>query len=377
MIDQLNDEILDHSPSFFLTNYNGALEVIKKQGKPLIGYFTNRIPVEILYALNTYPIRMLSLGSSIQGASERYIQVFACSWLRQIIDVALSKGFEHLDGIIFSTGTCDSLQNVSDIWRKIFPSQWAYNLTFPVLTTTKAAAEYLQNEFERLIHTISKQFPENPDGLTLSNSIKLYNKKRVFLQKLAMLVSERKLEYQKFAKLLVLGDIIPIEVINTYLELRIPYFESNSTSENLPDNPRLLLIGGMFDNYRLFEVIPEFNYLVADDLSFGTRNFNFTIPQSSFLEGYAKAYLERIPDPTAFDMEKRLNGIKNQVKHHRIDGVVLLGLKWCDPDTFEFVPIQNALKDLDIPYLNIETTPDLSNQQQIQIRLTAFIEMIS
>ncbi|UCE12171.1 MAG: 2-hydroxyacyl-CoA dehydratase, partial [Candidatus Heimdallarchaeota archaeon] len=219
-------------------------------------------------------------------------------------------------------------------------------------------------------------FPDNPNGLTLSNSIKLYNIKRAFLQKLSSLVSERKLEYQEFAKLILLADIIPIETANEYLELKIEHLES-SISKSLPDTPRLLLTGGMFDSYRLFEAVPEFNYLVADDLSFGTRNFNFTVPQSRFLEGYAKAYLERTPDPTAFDMSKRLNGIKSQIKHHRIDGVVLLGVKWCDPDTFEFVPIQNALKDLDIPYLNIETTPDLSNQQQIQTRLTAFIEMIS
>ncbi|UCE14427.1 MAG: 2-hydroxyacyl-CoA dehydratase, partial [Candidatus Heimdallarchaeota archaeon] len=136
MNNQLNEEILDHPPSFFLSKYSEALQVIKQQGKPLIGYFTNRIPVEILHALNTSPIRILSLGSSIQGASERYIQVFACSWLRHIIDSGLSKGFKALDGIIFSAGTCDSLQNVSDIWRKIFPNQWVYNLTFPVLTGT-------------------------------------------------------------------------------------------------------------------------------------------------------------------------------------------------------------------------------------------------
>ncbi len=369
--------LLDHPPIYFLENYTKSLKIIQQLGKPLLGYFTNRVPVEILHALNTFPIRILSLGSSVQGASERYIQTFACSWLRQIVDVGLAEGFQTLDGIIFSAGTCDSLQNVSDIWRKIFSNQWVYNLTFPVLVNTEAAVEYLQNEFEVLIENISSQFPENPEGFTLSNSIKLYNNKRVFFQKLASLVSERKLAYQELSKLLLLGDILPVETINSYLNMKINQIETTSSSPNISDNPRLFLTGGMFDNYRLFEQVSEFNYVVADDLSFGTRNFNFTMPQSGFLQGYAQAYLERTPDPTAYDMEKRWEGLESLIRNHKADAIILLGVKFCDPDTFEFVSIQNKLKDLDIPYLNLETTPDLSNLQQIQTRLSAFIEMLS
>ena len=341
-----------------------------------MGYFTNRVPVEILHALNTYPIRMLSIGSSTQGASERYIQTYCCSWLRQIMDVAIAKGYHALDGIIFSAGTCDSLQNVSDIWRKVFPGRWAYNLTFPVLIDTKPAAEYLQNEFETLIQQISVKFPDNPRGFTISNSIKFYNTKRINLQKLASLVSERKLKFGDFFKILLLGDILPVESINPYLHTKIKKID-NSAILDLPDSPRLLLTGGMFDNFRLFDEIPEFDYIVTEDLSFGARNYKFSIPQRWFLQGYAQAYLERIPDPTAFDMEKRWKSLEDAIRHHKVDGVILLGMKFCDPDSFEFVSIQNSLKEIDIPYLNLETTPDLSNIQQIQTRLSAYIEMLS
>jgi benzoyl-CoA reductase/2-hydroxyglutaryl-CoA dehydratase subunit BcrC/BadD/HgdB len=352
------------------------LKVIQQQGKPLLGYLTNRVPVEILHALNTYPIRILSIGSSIQGASERYIQTYGCSWLRNILDIGITKGFSALDGIIFSAGTCDSLQNVSDIWRKVFPDQWAYNLTFPVLTDTKAAVEYLQNEFETLIHEISEKFPENPNGFTITDSIKLYNRKRVNLQKLASLVSERKLRYSEFFELLLLGDILPIETINPFLSSKITQIEKTSLL-NIPNSPRLLLTGGMFDTPRLFNEISEFDHIAVDDLSFGTRNFKFSIPQSRFLQGYAQAYLERTPDPTAYDMEKRWKSLEDAIRHHKDDGLLLLGIKFCDPDSFEFVSIQNGLKDLNIPYLSLETTPDLSNIQQIQTRLSAFIEMLS
>ncbi|MHA1966634.1 MAG: hypothetical protein ACW964_02415 [Candidatus Hodarchaeales archaeon] len=46
-----NNDILQNNPEFFLENYTKTLEDLKKINKPLIGYFTNRIPVEIIHAL--------------------------------------------------------------------------------------------------------------------------------------------------------------------------------------------------------------------------------------------------------------------------------------------------------------------------------------
>ncbi|MFX0184228.1 MAG: 2-hydroxyacyl-CoA dehydratase subunit D [Candidatus Hodarchaeota archaeon] len=379
-IDLKNNLFMENETDNILQgDYAVALEILRKQGKPLLGYFTNRVPVEILHALNTIPVRIVSQGLDYtnKGASEQYIQIFGCSWLRHILDIGLSHGFNRLDGFIFSAGTCDSLQNFSDIFRKVFPQKWAYNLTFPVLDN-EFALEFLQNEFENLIQVVSKQFPENESGFNLSHSISLYNTKRTYLQKLAMLVSDRKLAYKELAKILYLSDILPVESINSYLETRINEIDKgNLPQAPLPDSPRLLVTGGMFDNFHLWE-LPEFNFLVGDDLSFGRRNFNFMIPLGSFIEGYTQAYLERTPDATAYDMEKRLNDLKRLIHDYKVDGVILLGVKFCDPDAFEFVPIQNMLKDeLNIPYLKLETTSELSNLQQLKTRLSAFVEMLS
>ncbi|MFX0152654.1 MAG: 2-hydroxyacyl-CoA dehydratase subunit D [Candidatus Hodarchaeota archaeon] len=375
-----NNTILENDSENILQGNNAlALEILQKQGKPLLGYFTNRVPVEILHALNTIPVRIVSQGldQTTKGASEQYIQAFGCSWLRHILDIGLSNGFDGLDGFIFSAGTCDSLQNFSDIFRKVFPKKWTHNLTFPVLDN-EYAVDYLQNEFENLIQAVSIQFPENESGFNLSHSISLYNAKRTYFQKLAILVSDRKLAYKELAKILYLGDLLPVESINSYLEAKINDIEKGNLSQSpLPESPRLIVTGGMFDNFHLWE-LPEFDYLVADDLSFGRRNFNFMIPLGSFVEGYTQAYLERTPDATAFDMEKRLGNLKKLIHDYKVDGVILLGIKFCDPDAFEFVPIQNVLKnELNIPYLKLETTSELSNLQQLKTRLSAFIEMLS
>jgi len=357
-------------------NYTEALERLDTDGKKLIGYFTNRVPVEIIHALGLHPIRIVSIGITKTGASEQYIQSFGCSWLRQIMDLALSGGFRTLDGIIFSTGTCDSLQNVSDLWRKVFPTQWTYNLTFPVLTSTNAARSYLQTEFENLIHSLYSKFVDSQHELKLVESIKLYNQKRVYFQKLASLVSLREILYFDLAKLLYLGDILPIEEVLTLLEEYLQSLKEIDSSK-IPQSPRLLVTGGMgVDNFDIWK-IQGFNYIVADDLSFGTRNFNFVVPTGKFLEGLTQTYMERIPDPTALDMHERMQYLKKLIRDNQIDGVILLNTKWCDPEAFEFVHLQNKLKEMEIPSIIIETTPDLSNREQIHTKLAAFLELLS
>jgi benzoyl-CoA reductase/2-hydroxyglutaryl-CoA dehydratase subunit BcrC/BadD/HgdB len=71
-----------------------------------------------------------------------------------------------------------------------------------------------------------------------------------------------------------------------------------------------------------------------------------------------------------------LDGLVRTIKENSVQGVILLNTKWCDPEAFEFVSIENKLKELSIPSLRIETTPDLSNSEQIHTRVGAFIEML-
>ena len=140
---------LKHPLDYYPENYYQLLAELQQQKHYLFGYFTNKTPIELLHALGLVPTRIIAAKHPElrQGASERYIQAFGCSWLRRIIDIGLADGYSALAGVLFSTGTCDSLQNVSDIWKKTFPEQLTYSLTFPVHHTI-AAEIYFKNELE-------------------------------------------------------------------------------------------------------------------------------------------------------------------------------------------------------------------------------------
>ena len=369
--------IMDTTLEFILENYSETISLVKQKNYPVLGYFTNKFPVELLHALHITPIRMMASHHPDiqQGISERYIQTFGCSWLRQIIDNGIAGAYP-LDGIVFSTGTCDSLQNVSDIWKKVFPTQNTYNMTFPLLRTP-AASTFMQNEFESLIQYVQQIFPRNPTDFSLSNSIKEYNQKRTFLQKIQSLVSKRSIRYKILAKLLHVGDLIPVSEFNNFMdEFFLESLEQMSDSSELEDIPRIAIVGGMWDNSKLFD-IPECDGIVVDDFSFGSRNFNHVLPISNSLSEYTKGQLERIPEPTAYDTNERVTHVESLIKKHKVEGVVFLTMKFCDPDTFELIPIHEHLKMLGIPSLSVESTSDLSNLDQLRTRFAAFTELLS
>ncbi len=373
MLSDIKSEMLSHPLEYYLENYFEALAEFDKQSIPMIGYFTNKTPVELLDAMNLHPLRIFAFKhpKSHQGAYERYIQTFACSWLRGILDNGLVDGYNDLKGIMFSTGTCDSLQNVSDIWQKVFPNQLTYNLTFPIQSNT-AASKYLVNEFKQFISVLQDNFGWS-SSFNLKESIQKYNLKRKILQNIANFVSKGHLNYASLAKITYVSDLLLVdEFTRLFRDFSAPDGKSSSSQE---ETPRLLVSGGMWDNWKLFD-IPEWDGLVADDLSFGYRNFNYLIPETDSLESYVKSQLARIPEPTAYDENHRLESLGKQIKEHKIDGVVLLTMKFCDPDAFELVPLRKHLESLEIPYLNLETSPDLSNLAQLRTRLSAFSEIL-
>ncbi|MHA2155573.1 MAG: 2-hydroxyacyl-CoA dehydratase subunit D [Candidatus Hodarchaeales archaeon] len=373
MLSDIESDILSHPLEYYLENYFEALTEFEKLSIPMIGYFTNKTPVELLDAMNLHPLRIFAFKhpKSHQGAYERYIQTFACSWLRGILDNGLVDGYKDLKGIMFSTGTCDSLQNVSDIWQKVFPNQLTYNLTFPIQSNT-AAIKYLVNEFKQFLSLLEKNFGLF-SSFNLKESIQKYNQKRKILQNIANFVSKGHLHYASLAKIAYLSDLLPVNEFTRLFRNLSPTDGKSSSSQE--ETPRLLVSGGMWDNWKLFD-IPEWDGLVADDLSFGYRNFSYFLPETDSLESYVKSQLTRIPEPTAYDENHRLESLEKQIKDHKIDGVVLLTMKFCDPDAFELVPLRKHLESLEIPFLNLETSPDLSNLAQLRTRLSAFSEIL-
>ena len=73
-------------------------------------------------------------------------------------------------------------------------------------------------------------------------------------------------------------------------------------------------------------------------------------------------------------LKERLEHIKELVNDYNIDAVVHHSLQFCDPYTIEAFRIE---KEIDVPFLSIETDYSQEDVGQLSTRIEALIEMIS
>lgn len=366
------EEILLSYPNM-LQKYSGE--------KPIIGFFTPRIPLEVLHALNFYPVRLLpaqmkNMASKMRSGS--FVQGFCCSWLRTIFDQTFEEVF-NFDLLIFDANTCDSLQNMSDIWRHTFPKQHIYSLNHPIRHDEPLATAFFTQELKKMINFLLRNSPGLSFNETkLRKSIELYNTKRALLSEAMSLVTKSQLNYTELFITSLVGDIIPIERYIPMLRTQYDYWRNQNLASD-PEKCRLIISGGKLDNFRFFKLFETLKaQIVADDLGFGSRSF-FSIPTPStgLIEAVSSTYLKKIPESTQFDViNKRNNYLIELVNKHNAEGIIYTYQKFCDPDAFESIAIKEFLQEKEIPCLILELDSQLSNIEQLKTRLEAFIEII-
>src|SRR5512135_3716599 len=90
-------------------------------GRKILGLQCARLPEELPHALGLQPWR-LAVRRAPTRIAPSVLQTFSCTWVQSLLDQALSGDFAGLWGVVFAANTCDSLQNVPDIWRRTVQS---------------------------------------------------------------------------------------------------------------------------------------------------------------------------------------------------------------------------------------------------------------
>ncbi|MFW9832026.1 MAG: 2-hydroxyacyl-CoA dehydratase, partial [Candidatus Thorarchaeota archaeon] len=121
----------------------------------LIGYIYPHAPLELFLAHQLIPT-LLWANPNVSGAYESSLQTFCCAYSRNIFSQRAMELLPKLAAITFPGGTCDSLQNLGDVWRARFPEDVVFRLTYPV-ATDEAALTFLTQELRHLSKHIETQ----------------------------------------------------------------------------------------------------------------------------------------------------------------------------------------------------------------------------
>lgn len=385
---KINELIMGH--------FSKAWEV-KTQGKP-VAWVTVFTPVELLYAMDVYPISPEHFGAmcSARGLVMDYLEEAEragysenlCSYSRCTLGYAISG----MNGLMPPPDILIAFRNSCDVYVKWWQSLHAHLGTqlflgeAPYVLTRddldNYVLDYVVKQLEQLTRTIEQKFSLNLDMEKLVHAVKLSDK-----------ASELWLETLKLrgSKPCPLGgrdsasDIFPLvvmqgtdEAVEFYEELLKEVKEKVKKKEGIIQNEKFRLL---FDGIWLWYAFDLIKYFEDKGAVFVYEPYSeawaYRLDASKPLESIARKILAM---GLNIDIDLRIERFLESIKEFQIDGAVMFSNRSCKSWSAPQIVTADILsKELGIPYLVFEADmadPRQYSEAQIKNRIDAFLEIL-
>jgi benzoyl-CoA reductase/2-hydroxyglutaryl-CoA dehydratase subunit BcrC/BadD/HgdB len=387
------------------------LQSITTTTNSLVGYIYPHAPIELFLAHNLTPT-LLWADPKIPGAYEASLQTFCCAYSRNLFSQRAKEQLPKLAAIAFPGGTCDSLQNLGDVWRARFPEDTVLRLTYPVARNQEAVT-YLAEELRNLSNYLEITFGSKFSLEKFRTAVALTAEFRAATQFIvaARIIQPSLYPYSDYSTLVRQFLTAPApntlqnaEQVATKVqeELRrnqlIPSVEAlryGLLQGELPDltipferkGPQVAVVGGMidpegiavlFENAKISAEIEEAE-IVLDLLSFSFRTVFHAPPnlQGNPFQELAQSILSAPPEPTQEGLPERLHFLEKLLDTLAIDGLIIGEHSFCDPDQFEIPDILKIAKKKKVLTVRLPLDPEFSDRTRLEGRLQSFLETLS
>jgi benzoyl-CoA reductase/2-hydroxyglutaryl-CoA dehydratase subunit BcrC/BadD/HgdB len=142
---------------------------------------------------------------------------------------------------------------------------------------------------------------------------------------------------------------------------------------------RIFLSGGVCNLPDVYGIVEAAGgWIVADDLCTGSRGLTGRIDTAADpIAAISERYARRAICPAKHTgITGRGEELLRLAKKERVDGVIFIFLKFCDPHAFDYPYLKGMLDDAGIPSLLVELEEQNVSQGQLQTRCEAFVEML-
>lgn len=339
----------------------------------VLGCISPYTPEEIIHAAGMLPIEITGDIDNVTLA-DVYMPDYACSFTRGFLEKILRGDYNYLDSVVL-TAFCDSILGMYNTCERVSKENIFYLLHYPSVLLDETY-DYFLDELLRLRAFIENLGQKEVSDESLRQSIRIYNENRGLLRKLYDL---RKTDNPPISGVESLE--IVLSSMTTHKEhhnqmLKKLLRNMTEQKEPLTNTVRVLVSGNIIDQPDILRIIEETGaIIVSDDLDTGTRYFwNLVEESKKPLKAIAKRYLE-VPSPFRHPFEDRTDYLMNMVKEFRVDGVIFLTGKFCDPYLFDYPYLEKALREEGFPTLSLEQEYPIA-RMAFKKRVEAFVEML-
>ena len=358
-----------------------AWKTTHAEGKA-IAYFPVYAPVELIHAAGMLPVGLSGAGDrlDIQHADARFGS-FICSIVKTTLEMGLTGHLQPFDGFLFSS-ICDSARNLCFVMKRNFPEMYVDFIHLPHNPASPAAAEFLEEEYRRVLAQLEKVGGRAVSDDAIRHSIALYNRSRTLIRELCQLRARQPHLLRAWESYLLIraGNLLPVEQHIALLEDALLKLKVRDLKKR--DSIRIVVEGSFCEQppLALIRLIEEAGcYIVGDDFVIGQSWFVSDIPtDGNPVLALAESYVNRAGySSVRHDFRKpRWNGLLDKVKSTPADAVLFLIAKFCEPAYFDYVPFKQELERAGIPHLQLEFEEKLFTFDRVRTEVETFVESL-
>lgn len=346
-------------------------------GGKAVGCLPIHCPEEIIHAAGMLPVGLWGGQASVQKASE-YLQAFCCSIMKAIMEFALNGVYRNLDAIV-SPNTCDTMRCIPLMIDLAVAHPPVIGLVLPDNRKLECGIQFTAAEYGKLGDELIKVGGKPITREALDQSIEIYNQHRRTMMEFFRTASEHCDIITPYYRHMVVKSsfFVPKEKHTKWVQVL------NAEMNQLPpaewDGQRVVLTGIMPEPYELLKMMEEFKIaVVADDLAMGSRQFRTLVPKGEdpFVRlGQSFADFEGC-SCVADAAKLRGKMLADMCQEYRADGVIVLMMKFCDPEEYDYPFIKQDLEEAGITHVYIESEQQMESLEQARTRLQAFKEIV-
>jgi benzoyl-CoA reductase/2-hydroxyglutaryl-CoA dehydratase subunit BcrC/BadD/HgdB len=364
---------------------------LKAAGKKIIGYPCVYVPLEMLTALDLVPYRTCGDIKEPVTEADRALPHSFCPIMRNCLDCALKGKNDFLDGMV-AIHSSDPQEKTARIWESYTHYPYFHFIDMPI-TVRPEALEYFKGQLNDFRKTLQAFTGKKLAADKLETAVKSHNQQRALVRDLYELTkpSPPRISGTEIVHVVKALTSLPVAEGNDLLTETISEVKKRTAGPE-KKSARLLIWSSTLDDTDVMQVFEARANVVMNESCGGVRAYRGEVKLTADpLEGLADYYLNEITCARTFrqatlgetrkdyarDLQSRFGYLKGAIKDWKINGVVMLLVRYCDPFAFEMPSLKDYLNSIGIPSTYIEYDYTVGALAPMRTRVEAFIETIS
>lgn len=373
------------------SNSSRRAKQLKAAGKKLIGYPCVYVPMEMLTALDLVPYRTCADMKEPVTEADRALPHSFCPVMRSCLDCTLKGKNDFLDGMV-TIHSCDPQEKTARIWESYTHYPYFHFIDMPI-TVRSEALEYFKGQLNDFGKTLEAFVGKKLSRDKLETAIKSHNRQRALVRELFELTkpSPPRISGTETVQVAKALTSLPVTEGNDLLAETISEVK-NRTAGPEEKSARLLIWSSTLDDAEVMQVLEAKANVVLNESCGGLRAYRGEVKLTADpLAGLADYYLNEITCARTFrqaslgetkkdyarDLQSRFGYLRGAIKEWRINGVIMLLVRYCDPFAFEMPSLKDYLNSIGIPNTYIEYDYTTGALAPLRTRVEAFVETVS